>query len=525
MRVCVIIYLFFIISNSFGSIQSVSSGNWNNTNTWENGIIPGQYDTAIIQSGHSITLSSDMSITDIIIENGSLNLGPHSLTLYGNITGTDRNNVFSNPSTYIQISEHSSQSDIFTFPDNIQKLKKLTLNRKAGAESYHDIDLDDAVPSDGKVLVLTDGVLYMKNNSILFLNSKNIEIDIAYSDSSHVDGYVQRNIEKNSGIYVFPVGNKGIARPFGVGVQNGNNNNISQVRFIYDIPINSNNVDYSKLPGGIIQYFYWEHTVITGANPQRRLYYEEEDFPGINASQRLSSMTIANTDGSKKWDKATTGWSVNDSYKWIEFDNANASNSTYWTLGSILGNVSYENIDLPITLLSFTATKNESEIYIAWETKEEVNNHKFHLERSYDGIHFVSINSQNSNGTSFEINSYTFYDHTFSQNNIYYRLKQVDFDGAFSYSQVIAISLDTFENIKKSVTIKPLKNEIMCSFNYYDTPTTTIRVYNNHGNCLSQTKIKPQFNTDYSIHVKEKGLLFITIQTDNEIIHKKILML
>lgn len=524
MRVCVVICLLFIISYSFGSIQTVSSGNWNNSGTWENGIIPGQNDTAIIQSGHTITLSSDISVTEIIIENGSLNLGPHALTIYGNISGTNRNNVYSNPSTCIEIAEHSSESDIFTFPDNIQKLKKLSLNRKAGAETFHDIDLDDAVPSDGKVLVLTNGILYMKNNSILFLNSKNIEIDIAYSDSSHVDGYIQRNIEKNAGIYVFPVGNKGIARPFGVGVQNGNNNNISQVRFIYDTPINSKNVDYSKLPGGIIQYFYWEHTVITGANPQRRLYYEEEDFPGITASQRVSSMTLANTDGSKKWDKATTGWSVNDQYKWIEFDNANASNNKYWTLGSILGDVIYEDIDLPITLISFAAEKEKSGVLISWHTQEELNNYKFYLERSYNGINFETIHSQNGNGTSYGINSYTFTDNTFIQNKLYYRLKQVDFDGAFSYSHIMSIALDSFEIIEKSVAIKPLENEILFSFDYYNSPTTIITLYNNHGHRMYQTKIKPEFNTEYSIHIKEKGLIFLTIQTDNEIIHKKTLM-
>ena len=120
------------------------------------------------------------------------------------------------------------------------------------------------------------------------------------------------------------------------------------MHFIYDIPINNENLNYNNLPGGIIQYFYWKHDVISGGNPQRRLTYNESDFPNITSAERTNSMTLANTDGSKNWDKATTGWSVHDDKKYIEFDNSNASNSTFWTLGSILGDVNYEDIHLPI---------------------------------------------------------------------------------------------------------------------------------------------------------------------------------
>jgi hypothetical protein len=264
MKLLSFIWLIIVAFPVFGQIQSVSSGNWDNATTWFGGVIPGASDDVRIVSGHSITLGSDVEITHIIIDNGSVSIGPHVLTMYGIVSGNNRNNMNSNTNSELRLLEQDSAPQ-FVFPENVTVLRKLTINRKSGAKAYHDIDLDKAVPHDGVVLELINGVLYMENDAALKLNSKFIQREIPCSDSSYVNGFVQRNVPRNSGIYLFPVGDKGVCRPFGVGVSSGNHDNINQVRFRYEKPINSYNVDYAKLLGGIIQYFYWEHNVISGA--------------------------------------------------------------------------------------------------------------------------------------------------------------------------------------------------------------------------------------------------------------------
>jgi hypothetical protein len=286
-----------VMQTTQSQIQSKSSGNWNNASTWVGNVVPNSSSTDVeIIGGHNVTISSDVTVRNIVVTNGNLSIGSNKLQIHGNISGAQKDNVTSNTNSTIELLG-STTTPKFEFPVGVQKLKKIIINRKLGATSNHDLDLDDGVPADGIVLQLIHGIIYMTNGSIMYLNSKQIQPDIPGSDSSHVDGIVQRNIPKNSGIYTFPVGNNGHFRPFGVATQNGNGDNINQVEFIWDTPINNADINYGKLPGGIIQYFYWKHTVISGGNPQRQLSYTDKDFPNISAADRKASMTLANMNG------------------------------------------------------------------------------------------------------------------------------------------------------------------------------------------------------------------------------------
>jgi len=446
------------VINGIAQIQSISSGSWSNPSIWSSGIVPNSAtDDVEIVSGHSITLNQDVTINNITVTDGSINLGPNKLSIYGIINGADKNNVNSNVNTELEI---LGTSIIFEFPTGMYNLKKLTINRSNGASTNTDIDLDDAVPADGVVLVLINGILYMNSGSILYLNSKQIEQYIASSNQSYVDGPIQRNISKNSGMYIFPVGNMGMSRPYGVTTQNGNSNNISQVQLIATDPNDLNSPDYSKLPGGIISSFYWKHDVIEGGNPQRRLYYDGiVDFPGVSSVDLTNSMTLANTDGPNKWGKATTNWSVYDSNNYIEFDNANASNSTYWTLGSIDGAISYENINLPIELVNFYAEEQDNKIKISWITATEKSNKGFYLERSYDGEEFTEIAFIEGQENSNEYTYYSDIDSTYTQNKIYYRLLQVDYNNDFEYPPIIYIKVTQDYSIEKTISVQPKKKE------------------------------------------------------------------
>lgn len=494
MKLLLSIALFGIICSVNGQIQSASSGNWDNTNTWVGGMVPTASDDVHIVSGHSITLGSDVEITNIILENGSLSIGPNTLTIYGIVAGAAKDNMSSSTNSQLQIVGHDSVPQ-FVFPAQVTVLRKLSLNRKSGAQSFHDIDLDKAVPHDGVVLELIHGVLYMEDDAVLKLNSKFIQREIPCSDSSYVDGYVQRNIPRNSGIYLFPVGNMGICRPFGVGISSGNHDNINQVRFTYDKPINSENVDYSKLPGGIIQYFYWEHTVVSGANPQRRLYYSEQDFPGVSSEQRTNSMTLANTNGTSKWDRATTGWTVNDDMNYVEFDNANASNSTYWTLGSILGDISYEQIDLPIELLFFDAQITAHAVLLEWETASESNNHFFTIERSKYGDFFYPLLVIEGQGNSRVNQTYSYLDTEPYSGLSYYRLKQTDFNGDYSYSAIVEVMFLQ----QAFVQMLRKQNSLVCSFVSEVPDEIVIRMFSLDGTLLAYTSDIISANTEYSV--------------------------
>ncbi|MDQ3051300.1 MAG: T9SS type A sorting domain-containing protein [Bacteroidota bacterium] len=94
---------------------------------------------------------------------------------------------------------------------------------------------------------------------------------------------------------------------------------------------------------------------------------------------------------------------------------------------------------LPIELLTFTGENIDKANKLDWATASETGNDYFDVERSNDGNHFKFIKKIEGSGTINSISYYTTYDDNTPAGISYYRLKQVDFDGTFSYSPVISI--------------------------------------------------------------------------------------
>lgn len=100
----------------------------------------------------------------------------------------------------------------------------------------------------------------------------------------------------------------------------------------------------------------------------------------------------------------------------------------------------YSHSTLPIELTDFMAQVRSNLNYLRWRTISERNNKEFIIERAPDGVNFRPIGTVSGKGNSRVINDYEFTDQELSQGHTYYRLKQVDTDGSFSYSKIIVIT-------------------------------------------------------------------------------------
>lgn len=95
---------------------------------------------------------------------------------------------------------------------------------------------------------------------------------------------------------------------------------------------------------------------------------------------------------------------------------------------------------LPVTLLSFTGTNKGSSNQLAWQTTSETNSDYFEVERSDNAILFKKIGEKVlGSGNTNQLTSYSFIDMNYNPTTNYYRLKQIDLDGKFNYSRIIAI--------------------------------------------------------------------------------------
>ena len=135
-----------------------------------------------------------------------------------------------------------------------------------------------------------------------------------------------------------------------------------------------------------------------------------------------------------------------------DVDHSNGTNTT--RLISMEPGINYVNIDagvafgvLPVTWLGINAKYIEDYVKVSWKTATELNADIFEIERLNKDGSFTKIGSVKAAGNSSTIKSYSFNDIDVSQGNTYeYRIKQIDFDGRYTYSDVVIVIIPIDRN-------------------------------------------------------------------------------
>jgi len=114
-----------------------------------------------------------------------------------------------------------------------------------------------------------------------------------------------------------------------------------------------------------------------------------------------------------------------------------------------------DSITIPVELNNFAASVNNRKVSLSWETSSEINNQGFNIERrNIDAVEieaeWIEIGFKEGRGNSTERNYYQFEDQPFSDGTYHYRLKQVDYDGSFEYSNEIEVNLFTVKSFELS---------------------------------------------------------------------------
>ena len=108
--------------------------------------------------------------------------------------------------------------------------------------------------------------------------------------------------------------------------------------------------------------------------------------------------------------------------------------NTVWALASM-------SSPLPVELLSFTAEPKTSDVLLRWATASEDGNDFFEVERSTDGRSFLTIGSVRGAGTTALLQQYRFTDNAPAEGLAYYRLRQVDYNGQATYSNMVPVDM------------------------------------------------------------------------------------
>ena len=113
---------------------------------------------------------------------------------------------------------------------------------------------------------------------------------------------------------------------------------------------------------------------------------------------------------------------------------------------------------LPVTVVSFTATKNNKQVMLQWIIENETNLSRYEIERSTDGIHYTTLTIMAAQGGSTQI-VYKARDNDPAMGINYYRLKIIDIDGRYTYSIIATVNMD--KQYDFSIWPNPAKEYIM----------------------------------------------------------------
>ncbi len=142
---------------------------------------------------------------------------------------------------------------------------------------------------------------------------------------------------------------------------------------------------------------------------------------------------------------------------------------------------------LPVELSSFTHNVFQNKVSLNWATQTETDNLGFEIERSVAGADFEKVGFVEGSGTTVVAQSYSFEDNSLQPGAYSYRLKQVDLDGAFDYSESIQIEITAPKNFTIAQNYpNPFNPETKIDYTLPENANVSIAIYNLKGQFISQ---------------------------------------
>lgn len=482
----------FAGNESFASKSTVEINNSNTTGpssvTFGNLIINFTTDPGTVQFGGNIssingnftiqntqaselrlTSSSNVTISvggNLTIIGGTLNFssgaGNTILNLNGNFT-MNGGTITETSSGSGTIAFTGTSSQTFTKSSGtINNQINFTINNATGMSLNNDLTINGSA-----TLTMTSGNIDLNNNTITIgTGTGSTQVgNLSWTSGFIVgNGTLKRWIENSKTISIgevaglFPIGNSNNNRNVWIGcittssgggtisVQHSNQSGYTDITSFIDNGISINRRHNMN----------WTITTADGLSGTSNfsLRIQGSGIPGINTAADLRLIRAGDAVGTPQ---NGSGTSDNPQVNRTGLTATSLSNTFYFGANSSVN-------PLPVELTMFKALVEKDKVKLNWSTATEVNNYGFEIERKCSNGDWKKIGFVQGHGNSNSPKNYTYSDQPLGDVTFKYRLKQVDFDGTFEYSNEVGVKLD---EIKQFVLEQNYPNP----FN----PATTIR--------------------------------------------------
>jgi hypothetical protein len=273
---------------------------------------------------------------------------------------------------------------------------------------------------------------------------------------------------------------------------------------------------------GILRQFNITPASNSGLDATLRFYYDESELNGIPEANLLLFKSPDGSDGS--W--SSLGGTVNETDNYIEL--VGIDDFSYWTAADV-------NNPVPVELTSFSASIDGKFVTLNWITASELSNHGWEVERR------KHIEKENFNdwrvigfvkgaGDNLKQASYSFKDETAASGLFQYRLKQVDFDGTFEYSNIVEAELSgptefaLFQNYPN-----PFNPETVIKFEVPVSSFVNLTVYNTVGEkvatLINQQMERGRYLWNYNASDLSSGIYIYRLTAGDNIFIKKMMLI
>jgi hypothetical protein len=385
------------------------------------------YNNLSITGNNTVNLpSGGITVNGLLSTGGTATLANPSgvtVTLLGNLTQggtaiTDASGTFAFSGTSAQTITGATT------------LNNLSLNNSAG------LTLSGTGPTTvNGVLTLTSGNLTsVTGNTLTLGTSASVS---GGSASSFVIGPMVKTIA-GSGSFAFPLGASGQYRATTVA-----NTSASDTWTAQYFAVNPNSAGFNPTTkaatfASISSFEYWDISRAGATSATLTLQWNTGSYTGGGVGT-VSDMRIARWSGSQ-WDvpPGSGGTSTAGTATAGSVTLTNITNFSPFTLGSTSGST------LPVRWIYFTAKRQDAGVLLNWATASELNNDRFEVQRSADGQSFAKIGAVLGNGTTSTVSNYAYLDGDApATGKLYYRLRQVDYDGTDEYSVIAEVGEGT----------------------------------------------------------------------------------
>jgi photosystem II stability/assembly factor-like uncharacterized protein len=186
---------------------------------------------------------------------------------------------------------------------------------------------------------------------------------------------------------------------------------------------------------------------------------------------------------------------------------------------------------VPIELTSFLASVSGNDVKLSWSTKSELNNSGFEIDRSENNNNWEIISFISGAGTSTEPKNYFFIDEDLKPAKYNYRIKQIDFDGTFRYSDVVEVNISTVTDYSLEQNYpNPFNPGTLIEFSLpEDVSNVSLSIYNTLGEKVAELVNSSLISGNYKYHWNAggfaSGIYVYELRTEKFVAVKKMLIL